>query len=298
MSAIGFIGVGNMGLPMSANLAKAGYTVRAYDVVPEHLKQAEEAGCVPVGSIAEACDGVETVISILPEGEDVHTVYMDEGGVIESADPSALLIDMSTIDVASAREVQAAAREGGFEMLDAPVSRGTQGARDGTLVIIAGATDEGFARAKPYFEVLGTDLFHTGPPGAGCATKICNNMMMGINFVTASEGLMLAKHLGLDVDKFFEIVSMSSGGNWPLVNYGMLPGMVPGSPADNDYQPGFTAKMMRKDLRLAQQAAQMSGASTPLGAQAHSVFALYCKSGYSDLDVSSVIRFIGGELAD
>ena len=298
MSTIGFIGIGNMGLPMSANLVKAGHTVRAFDVVPEHLKQAEEAGCVATGSIAEACDGVEAVISILPEGEHVREVYVGEGRVIASADPSTLLIDMSIIDLESARAVQEAALERGFEMLDAPVSRGTKGAREGTLVIIAGGTDEGFARAKPYFEVLGTDIFHTGPPGAGCATKICNNMMMGINFVTASEGLMLAKRLGLDVDKFFEIVSKSSGQNWPLTGYGLLPGMVPGSPAENDYQPGFTAKMMRKDLRLSQQAAQASGASTPLGAQAHSLFSLYCNSGHSDLDVSSIIRMIGGEKPD
>ena len=298
MSSIGFIGVGNMGLPMSANLVKAGHTVRAYDVVPENLKRAEDEGCVAVGSIAEACDGAEAVISILPEGEHVRDVYLSEGGVIASANPGTLLIDMSTIDLASASDVQQAAKERGFEMLDAPVSRGTKGAREGTLVIIAGATDEGFARAKTYFDVLGTDIFHTGPPGAGCATKICNNMMMGINFICASEGLMLAKHIGLDVDKFFEIASKSSGANWPLVGYGMLPGMVPGSPSENNYEPGFTATMMRKDLRLSQQAAQMTGASTPLGAQAHSIFSLYCKSGYSDLDVSSIIRFIGGDLSE
>lgn len=298
MGTIGFIGTGNMGLPMSANLVKAGYTVRAYDVVPEHVKQAEEAGCLAASSIAEACDGAEAVISIVPEGDHVREVYLGASGVLETAQSGTLLIDMSTIDLATAQAVQDAAKERGFEMLDAPVSRGTKGAREGTLVIIAGATDEGFARAKPYFDVLGTDIFHTGGPGAGCATKICNNMMMGIGFVCASEGLMLAKRVGLDVEKFFEIVSKSSGANWPLVSYGMLPGMIPGSPADNDYQPGFTATMMRKDLRLSQQAAQMSGASTPLGAHAHAIFSLYCESGYSDLDVSSIIRFIGGELPD
>tara|TARA_A100001037_G_scaffold226116_1_gene204061 strand:- start:10651 stop:11547 length:897 start_codon:yes stop_codon:yes gene_type:complete len=298
MSTIGFIGIGNMGLPMSANLVKAGHTVRAFDIVPKHMTQAEEAGCVAAGSIAEACAGAETVISILPEGEHVRDVYLSDGGVLDSAEAGALLIDMSTIDLASVREVQGAANARGFEMLDAPVSRGTKGAREGTLVIIAGATEEGFARAKPYFDILGTDIFHTGEPGAGCATKICNNMMMGINFICASEGLMLAKHIGLDVEKFFEIVSKSSGANWPLVGYGMLPGMVEGSPAENNYEPGFTATMMRKDLRLSQQAAQMAGASTPLGAQAHAIFSLYCKSGYSELDVSSIVRFIGGELTE
>ena len=295
MSAIGFIGIGNMGLPMSANLVKAGYTVRAYDIIPKHMVEAEEVGCVAVGSIAEACEGAEAIITIVPEGEHVRDVYMGDGGVLTSADTAALLIDMSTIDVATARTVQKAAESGGFEMLDAPVSRGPKGARDGTLVIIAGATDEGFARAKPYFDVLGTDIFHMGPPSSGCATKICNNMMMGINFLCASEGLMLAKHLGLDVEKFFEIVSKSSGANWPLVAWGMLPGMVPGSPAENNYQPGFAASMMRKDLRLSQQASQMSGASTPLGAQAHAMFSLYCEEGNGELDVSSIVRFIGGE---
>ena len=226
MTTIGFVGVGNMGLPMSANLVKAGHTVRAYDVVPENVKQAEEAGCVATGSIVEACDGAEAVISIVPEGDHVRAVYLDEGGVLDSAAPDTLLIDMSTIDLATVHAVQGAATARGFEMLDAPVSRGTKGAREGTLVIIAGATDGGFARAKPYFDVLGTDIFHTGAPGTGCATKICNNMMMGINFICAAEGLMLAEHIGLDVDKFFEIVSKSSGANWPLVGYGMLPGMV------------------------------------------------------------------------
>ena len=298
MTTIGFVGIGNMGLPMSANLVKAGHTVRAYDVVPENAKQAEEAGCVATGSIAEACDGAEAVISIVPEGDHVRAVYLDEGGVLDSAAPDTLLIDMSTIDLATVHVVQGAAKARGFEMLDAPVSRGTKGAREGTLVIIAGATDSGFARAKPYFDVLGTDIFHTGAPGTGCATKICNNMMMGINFICAAEGLMLAEHIGLDADKFFEIVSKSSGANWPLVGYGMLPGMVEGCPAENDYQPGFTAAMMRKDLRLSQQAAQANGASTPLGAQAHAIFALYCKAGYSELDVSSIIRFIGGGLPE
>ena len=295
MSAIGFIGIGNMGLPMSANLVKAGYAVRAYDVVPENVKRGEEAGCAAAGSIAEACDGAEAVISIVPEGDHVRAVYLDEGGVLDSAAPGTLLVDMSTIDLATVHAVQGAARERGFEMLDAPVSRGTKGAREGTLVIIAGATDDGFARARPYFDVLGADVFHTGPPGAGCATKICNNMMMGINFLCASEGLMLARRIGLDVDRFFEIVSRSSGANWPLTGYGMLPGMVEGCPAEDGYRPGFSAAMMRKDLRLSQQAAQANGAATPLGAQAHALFALYCEAGYGELDVSSIVRFIGGE---
>lgn len=294
MSRIGFIGVGNMGLPMSANLVKAGYSVRAYDVMPENLEIAKYEGCVAVRSISEACEHAEVIISMVPEGEHVREVFMGEGGVLASANSATLLIDMSTIDVATARDVQEAAERRGFEMLDAPVSRGPKGAREGTLVIIAGATDEGFRRAKPYFDVLGTDIFHMGPPGSGCATKICNNMMMGISFLCASEGLMLAKHLGLDIKKFFEIISKSSGSNWPLVSWGMLPGMVPGSPAEDNYKPGFTASMMRKDLRLSQQASQMSGASTPLGAQAHAIFSLYCNAGHGELDVSSIIRLIEG----
>ena len=294
MSRIGFIGVGNMGLPMSANLVKAGYSVRAYDVMPENLEIAKYEGCVAVSSISEACEHAEVIISMVPEGEHVREVFMGEGGVLASANSATLLIDMSTIDVATARDVQEAAERRGFEMLDAPVSRGPKGAREGTLVIIAGATDEGFRRAKPYFDVLGTDIFHMGPPGSGCATKICNNMMMGISFLCASEGLMLAKHLGLDIKKFFEIISKSSGSNWPLVSWGMLPGMVPGSPAEDNYKPGFSASMMRKDLRLSQQASQMSGASTPLGAQAHAIFSLYCNAGHGELDVSSIIRLIEG----
>jgi 3-hydroxyisobutyrate dehydrogenase len=296
MAAIGFIGLGNMGLPMVRNLLKAGHRVRGFDVVPAAVEAAVAAGVPSARSAPQAAEGAELVITMLPEGRHVREVYMGEQGVIARAEARALLIDCSTIDVETARAVSQAAAERGLEMLDAPVSGGVAGAEGASLTFMVGGSEAGFSRAQPILQTMGKAVVHAGPSGNGQAAKICNNMILGISMIGVCEAFVLAEKLGLPADRLFEVASQSSGQCWSLTSYCPVPGPVPGSPANRDYKPGFSAAMMAKDLRLAQAAAQSVELATPLGANARSLYALFAGRGHGGLDFSAIIKMISGAL--
>ena len=296
MAAIGFIGLGNMGLPMARNLLRAGHRLTVFDLVDAARDEAVTAGAEAAGSAGEAAAGAQVVLTMLPEGRHVREVYLGEDGVIARSRPDALLIDCSTIDVASARAVAAAAGARGLEMLDAPVSGGVAGAEGATLTFMVGGSEAGVARARPILEQMGKAVVHAGPSGNGQAAKICNNQILGISMIALSEAFALGKRLGLEPDKLFEVASRSSGQCWSLTNYCPVPGPVPTSPANRDYRPGFTAAMMAKDLRLALEAALATGAVTPLGAEAQSLYALFLAAGHGGLDFSAIVKMIDGDL--
>lgn len=295
MATIGFIGLGNMGGPMMRNLLKAGHKIKAYDVVAASVQAAAEAGAATVASPAEAAKGVDAVVTMLPAGQHVRQVYLGEGGVIAAAAKGTLLIDSSTIDVESARVVAKAAADAGHEMVDAPVSGGVGGAEAGTLTFMVGGPDAAFARAEPILQCMGKAVIHAGGPGNGQAAKICNNMILGISMIGTCEAFVLAQKLGLDAQKLFDISSKSSGQSWSMTSYCPVPGPVPTSPANRDYKAGFTAGMMLKDLKLAQQASAAAGAATPLGAAAESLYALFVNAGRGELDFSGIIKLIEGK---
>jgi 3-hydroxyisobutyrate dehydrogenase len=294
MASIGFIGLGNMGGPMARNLLKAGHKVKAFDVAAKSLEAAAAAGAAAARSAAEAARGVEIVVTMLPAAQHVRQVYAGEGGVIAAAAPGTLLIDSSTIDVETARAMSAASKAKGLAMLDAPVSGGTGGAEAGTLTFMVGGEDAAFARAEPVLKAMGKTIVHAGAAGAGQAAKICNNMILGASMIAVGEAFVLAEKLGLDKQKLFDISSKSSGQCWSMTSYCPVPGPVPASPANRDYKPGFTAEMMLKDLKLAQQAAAAAGAATPLGAAAAALYGLYCAQGRGGTDFSGIIRLIRG----
>jgi 3-hydroxyisobutyrate dehydrogenase len=293
MAKIAFIGLGNMGGPMAANLVKAQHHVAAYDLSDKAVAAAVEKGAHQAAGIAEAVKGAEVVITMLPAGKHVREVY--EGTVIGAAAKGTLFIDCSTIDVESARVVAAAAAKAGMDMLDAPVSGGTGGAAAGTLTFMVGGSDAAFARAKPILEKMGKNIVHAGGSGNGQAAKICNNMILGVSMIAVSEAFMLAKRLGLDAQKLFDVASTSSGQCWSLTTYCPVPGPVPTSPANRDYQAGFTAAMMLKDLLLAQEAARAANATTPLGAEAAQLFSLFVNAGRGAQDFSGIIRMLDGQ---
>jgi len=294
MARIGFIGLGNMGGPMAANLLKAGHSVTGCDVVASAVSKFAQAGGTAEQSIASTVTDAEVIITMLPAGKEVRDVYLGGEGVLARAAPGALLIDSSTIDVDTARAVASAAEAKGFAMLDAPVSGGVTGAQGATLTFMVGGRADAFARAKPLLDVMGKTIVHAGAAGSGQAAKICNNMMLAISMIGVSEGFLLADKLGLDKQKLFDIASKSSGQSWAMTTYCPVPGLVPTSPANRDYQAGFTAAMMLKDLRLAQEAARTSGATTPLGAEAAALFGLFVAHGHAGLDFSGIIRFLHG----
>jgi 3-hydroxyisobutyrate dehydrogenase len=296
MSTIGFIGLGNMGLPMARNLMRAGHLLRAFDVVPASVDAAVAAGATAARSPAETTAEAELVITMLPEGRHVREVWLGAAGVLAHAAPEALLIDCSTIDVETARAVNRAAGERGLEVLDAPVSGGVAGAENATLTFMVGGSEAGVARARPVLAQIGKAVVHAGPSGNGQAAKICNNMMLGISMIGVCEAFVLAERLGLAADKLFEVSSQSSGQSWSLTSYCPVPGPVPSSPANRGYQAGFTAAMMAKDLRLAQDAAQSVDAPTPLGAQARQLYALFTNGGHGRLDFSAIIKMLAGPL--
>ena len=296
MAAIGFIGLGNMGLPMARNLLNAGHQVVGFDVVASALDAAVAAGAKAAGSATAAATGAEVVITMLPEGRHVREVYLGDEGVIACAGPDSLLIDCSTIDVDSARLVNQAAAARGLEVLDAPVSGGVAGAENAALTFMVGGSESGMARARPILQLMGKAVVHTGPSGNGQAAKICNNMLLAISMIGVCEAFVLAERLGLSADKLFEVSSRSSGQCWAMTSYCPVPGLVPTSPANREYRPGFTAAMMAKDLRLAQNAAQAVDAPTPMGAQARALYALFANRGHGGLDFSAIIRMIAGNL--
>jgi 3-hydroxyisobutyrate dehydrogenase len=296
MATIGFIGLGNMGAPMAANLVKAGHRVAGYDINPAARDALVAAGGIAAASAAETARGAEIVITMLPAGEDVREVWLNQGGLIEAvAKAKPLLIDCSTIDVDSARTVTAAAEAAGLAMLDAPVSGGTVGAQNGTLTFMVGGTEEAFARGKPILAAMGKNIFHAGGPGAGQAVKICNNMMLAINMVGVSEGFLLARKLGLDWDRLFQIASTSSGQSWALSTYCPAPGPVPAAPSNRDYAAGFMAALMLKDVKLSQAAADAVGSPTPLAAHAMSFYQAVVDAGDGSKDFSVVFRWLAAQ---
>src|SRR5467141_2459487 len=272
MATIGFIGLGNMGAPMAANLVKAGHRVTGFDLVSKVVERLAEKGGTAAASAAAAAAGSEIVITMLPAGPQVRSVYLGDDGLLAHARKDALLIDCSTIDVETARAVAAAAAEAGFDMLAAPVSGGVGGAEAATLTFMVGGQEAVFSRARPILEAMGRTIVHAGPAGNGQAAKICNNMMLGVSMIAVCEAFSLAGKLGLDAQKLFDIASQSSGQCWAMTKYCPVPGPVPSSPANRDYKAGFTAAMMLKDLKIAQAAAKATRASTPLGAGAAAVY--------------------------
>jgi 3-hydroxyisobutyrate dehydrogenase len=292
MARIGFIGLGNMGLPMAQNLIKAGHAVTGLDMANAQVDKFVEAGGNAAGSVKEAASGVDVVITMLPAGAQVREVYLGNDGVIATASQSTLLIDSSTIDVETARAVSSVAQGKGLAMLDAPVSGGVGGAQAGTLTFMVGGEDAAFDRARPILEKMGKTIVHAGGAGNGQAAKICNNMILGVSMIAVSEAFVLAEKLGLDAQKLFDISSKSSGQCWSMTSYCPVPGPVPASPANRDYQAGFTAAMMLKDLKLAQDAAKAAGATTPLGADAAKIYSQYVESGEGGRDFSGVIRYV------
>jgi 3-hydroxyisobutyrate dehydrogenase len=294
MATIGFIGLGNMGLPMAKNLLKAGHAVQGFDVSRPQAEALAAAGGKAAASVKAAASGAGVVITMLPAGAQVREVYLGAEGVLAAAGRDALLIDSSTIDVETARAVAAAAAARGLAMLDAPVSGGVGGATAGTLTFMVGGSDAAFARAKPVLEQMGKTIVHAGGAGNGQAAKICNNMILGVSMIAVSEAFVLADKLGLDARKLFDISSKSSGQCWSMTSYCPVPGLVPTSPANRDYQAGFTAAMMLKDLQLAQDAAKAAGAKTPLGADAAKIYSQYVATGEAGRDFSGIIRFVRG----
>lgn len=289
---IAFIGLGNMGGGMAANLAKAGHEVRAFDLSEEALARAVDAGCMRAASAAEAVTGAEAVVTMLPAGKHVAGVY--EKDVFPNAAPGSLLLDCSTIDVATARANIEAATAKGLVAVDAPVSGGIAAANAGTLTFMVGGSDEGFARAEPILEKMGKAVIHAGDAGAGQAAKICNNMLLGASMIATCETLALAQKLGLDPQKFFDIASVSSGQCWSLTSYAPLPGVGPSTPADNGYKGGFAAALMLKDLRLAMEAAASVDADVPMGAKARELYEAFVADDEDGHDFSAIIRTLQG----
>ncbi len=291
MATIAFIGLGNMGGPMAANLVKAGHTVKGFDLSADILKSVAASGVTPASSIEEATAGADTVVTMLPKGAHVLSVWSNLASAVKSG---TLLIDCSTIDVESARKAHELAAGANCLSLDAPVSGGTGGAAAGTLTFMAGGSDGAFDRAKPVLEAMGKKIVHCGGNGAGQAAKICNNMILGISMIGVCEAFALGEKLGLSHQALFDVASTSSGQCWSINTYCPVPGPVPTSPANNNYKPGFAAALMLKDLKLAQEAALAAGAATPLGAEAAQLFDLFDKQGHGGRDFSAIIEMLRG----
>ena len=291
MASIAFIGLGNMGGPMAANLVKAGHTVVAFDLVEASRKQAKSDGAAVAESAAGAVAGADVVITMLPAGKHVLSVWTD---VIPAMTKGTLIIDCSTIDVESAKQAHELAAEHGVRSVDAPVSGGTGGAKGATLTFMCGGDDKAFAAAKPVLEGMGKRIVHCGGVSAGQATKICNNMILAVSMIGVSEGFALAEKLGLSHQALFDVASTSSGQCWALTNYCPVPGPVPTSPANNDYKPGFASTLMVKDLTLAQDAAKAAGAATPLGKHAQEIYKAFDAAGNGGVDFSGIIQHVRG----
>lgn len=292
MTTIAFIGLGNMGNPMAANLVKAGHTVHGFDLMPENLKTAKDNGVIVMASAPAAAKDADVIITMLPAGKHVVSVYED---LAPKAKQGALFIDSSTVDVESARKAHAIASRHGHLSVDAPVSGGTGGATAGTLTFMTGGAKDAFAKAEPILKPMAGKIVHCGDAGAGQAAKICNNMILGISMIAVGEAFVLAEKLGLSHQALFDVASTSSGQCWSLNTYCPVPGPVPTSPANRDYQPGFAAALMLKDLKLSQEAAQAAGAATPLGAEATQLYTLFNAQGHGGTDFSGIVRFLRGE---
>jgi 3-hydroxyisobutyrate dehydrogenase len=285
---IAFIGLGNMGGGMAANLVKAGHQVHAFDLAAAALKQAETNGCTPHDTVFAAVQGVEAVVSMLPNGNIMESVYVNE--VLGKSPASALLLDCSTIDVATAKNVAFLAHSKDYAMVDAPVSGGIAAANGGTLTFMVGGSDAEFKRAEPILAAMGKAVIHAGGAGAGQAAKICNNMLLGASMIATCEAFVMAKKLGLDLQTFYDISSKASGQNWSMTSYCPVPGVGPATPADNDYQGGFAAALQLKDLKLAMEAAKTVGANVPMGTRAAELYQAFVDAGSGGLDFSAIIK--------
>ena len=290
MARVAFIGLGNMGGGMAANLAKAGHEVRAFDLSEEALARAEAKGCTRATDAAEAVRDADAVVTMLPAGRHVAEVY--RSSVFGNAPASAILMDCSTIDVETARAVEKEAQDAGYLMVDAPVSGGIAAADAGTLTFMVGGSAEGFSRAQPFLEKMGKAVIHAGDAGAGQAAKIVNNMLLAVTMAGTCEAFVLAQKLGLDPQVFFDISSKASGQSWSMTSYCPVPGVGPETPADRNYDGGFAAALMLKDLKLAMEAAQGVGAYTPMGGEAEELYQRFVDRGGAAKDFSALIKMI------
>lgn len=295
MARIGFVGLGNMGLPMARNLVEAGHVVHGFDLDAAQVEALVASGGRQAADLGEIA-GAEVIVTMLPEGRHVRAVCLGEAGIVARAAPGTLLIDCSTIDVATAREVADVAAKAGLDMVDAPVSGGVAGAEAAKLTFMVGGPEAAFARAQPILAAMGARIVHAGGPGNGEAAKICNNMLLAIAMIGTSEAFALARRLGLDDRTFFDIASTSSGQCWSMTSYCPVPGPVPSSPANRDYKPGFAAAMMHKDLRLAKAAVESTGAQAPLGMRAEAFYDEIERAGHGGDDFSIVFRRLAGEI--
>ena len=296
---IAFIGVGNMGCPMAENLMKSGKAVKVFDVSNDKIKIAKEKNLEVIDNLDELINSdVDTVITMLPEGKHSKDVYLGKNGIINKVSKECLLIDCSTIDIQTSIEIGKKASENGINMIDAPVSGGVMGAQKATLNIMVGGSKEAFDQALPLLKIVGKNIFHAGKLGSGNGAKICNNMALGIAMIAASESLMLAKRLNIDIKKVHEIMKNASGNSWPISVYPPLPGLIDGTPSNNNYRPGFSAGMMNKDLKLANDCAKSVNAETPLGKMALEIYDQFCKDGNDTKDFSAISKVIGGSAWD
>ncbi|MBS0350808.1 MAG: 3-hydroxyisobutyrate dehydrogenase [Proteobacteria bacterium] len=292
MKRIAFIGLGKMGAPMVQNLLKHGYLVTVFDIVPAAIKSCVDQGAQSANSPQEAVQNAEAVWTMLQTGEQVKGVCLGENGIFQKLSSNTLYIDSSSIDIESTRCLHQQAAQNNIAMLDAPVSGGVKGATDATLTIMVGGSPENFERAKLLLNAVGKNVYYAGALGNGQAAKICNNMILGINMIAVSEAFTLAEKLGLDPKTFFEISSHASGACWAMIHYNPVPGVIENVPANNRYQPGFTAAMMLKDLKLSQEAAKLAHVATQMGAKATELYQQWIDHNYGQLDFSSIIQML------
>ena len=295
MTKIAFIGLGNMGAPMAVNLVKAGHQVRAFDLIPASLQSFVAAGGKQASSAKEAAEDAEVVISMLPAGKHVSELYSSEDGLLAQLPKGCLVIDSSTIDATTARQVGATALKAGIDFIDAPVSGGVSGAEAGTLSFIVGGEVACFARAKPILEAMGKNIFHAGGVGSGQIAKTCNNMLLSVLMAGTAEALQMGIENGLDPKILSDIMVKSSGRNWALEVYNPVPGVMPGTPACNNYQGGFMVDLMNKDLNLALGVAQESSSTVPMGEQAAALFEAHAKANNGKCDFSSIFKYYNKE---
>ena len=296
---VAFIGVGNMGNPMAENLMKSGKKVKVFDVSKKMIEKAKEKNLDVVESLDDLITSeLTTVITMLPEGKHSKEVYVGENGIINKVSNTCLLIDCSTIDIQTSIEIGKKAAEKGIKMIDAPVSGGVMGAQKATLNIMVGGSKDAYERALPILKIMGKNIYHAGEIGSGNGAKICNNLSLGITMIAASESLMLAKRLNIDIKKVHEVMKNASGNSWPISVYPPLPGLIDGTPSNNKYKPGFSAGMMNKDLKLANDCAKIANASTPLGKMALDIYSKFCDEGNSSKDFSAISKLIGGDAWD
>tara|TARA_B100001173_G_scaffold1306_1_gene1093 strand:+ start:438 stop:1358 length:921 start_codon:yes stop_codon:yes gene_type:complete len=296
---IAFIGVGNMGGPMAENLLKSGKEIKVFDVSNLMLEKAKEKGLEVATNIKDLISKeISIVITMLPEGKHSKEIYLGDNGIINKVTKDCLLIDCSTIDIETSKEIGKAATDKGIMMIDAPVSGGVMGAQKAALNIMVGGSKKAFDRALPVLNIMGKNIYHAGEIGSGNGAKICNNMSLGITMIAASESLMLAKRLNIDIKKVHEIMKNASGNSWPISVYPPLPGLIEGTPSNNNYRPGFSAGMMNKDLKLANECARSVNAETPLGKMALQIYSKFCEDGNDSKDFSAISKVIGGDAWD